>query len=282
MYNGKELVTAHGLNEYDSEARMYYATIMRTTTMDPLAEEYYHISPYAWCGNNPVNAIDPDGRSTHTDEEGRVVAVYNDNDLNIYRHSNAQLESWGNVYDNHLTAEGAEVMGKSLHALSFADQSKYNNTGEVSHADGMIIDFGSTALGDAIQEVVDSKPSLVEYGFNARSKHDWDFKEQAQYKDHGSQIFNGVYLSPRDAGNVLAGAIKRQSGLLAPIVQFGYGAYNLANNSILGTSVLTIGTAVLMYENPLLGIPTAVMIMRKEDKLTQLSIDLGYKYYGGK
>lgn len=62
LYNGKEFVTAHGLNEYDSKARMYYATIMRTTTMDPLAENYYHISPYAWCGNNPIKYIDPDGR----------------------------------------------------------------------------------------------------------------------------------------------------------------------------------------------------------------------------
>lgn len=62
LYNGKEFVEAHGLNEYDSQARRYYATIMRTTTMDPLAEKYYHISPYAWCGNNPVKYIDPDGR----------------------------------------------------------------------------------------------------------------------------------------------------------------------------------------------------------------------------
>ncbi len=62
LYNGKEFVEVHGLNEYDSQARWYYAPIMRTTTMDPMAESYYHISPYAWCGNNPVNVIDPDGR----------------------------------------------------------------------------------------------------------------------------------------------------------------------------------------------------------------------------
>ena len=64
LYNGKEFVEAHGLNEYDSQARRYYATIMRTTTMDPMAEKYYHISPYSWCGNNPVNAVDPDGMDT--------------------------------------------------------------------------------------------------------------------------------------------------------------------------------------------------------------------------
>ncbi len=31
--------------------------------MDPLCEKYYSISPYAWCGNNAVNRVDPDGRA---------------------------------------------------------------------------------------------------------------------------------------------------------------------------------------------------------------------------
>ena len=61
LYNGKEFIEAHGLNEYDSQARMYFAPVMRTTTMDPLAEKYYHISPYAWCGNNPIAFVDPHG-----------------------------------------------------------------------------------------------------------------------------------------------------------------------------------------------------------------------------
>lgn len=52
----------HGLDEYDSQARWCYPAIMRTTTIDPLAEKYYSISPYAWCAGNPVNAVDPDGR----------------------------------------------------------------------------------------------------------------------------------------------------------------------------------------------------------------------------
>ncbi|MEA4983831.1 MAG: RHS repeat-associated core domain-containing protein [Paludibacter sp.] len=61
-YGGKEFVEMHGLDEYDSDARWYYPAIMRTTTMDPLAEKYYDISPYAWCANNPVKFVDPDGR----------------------------------------------------------------------------------------------------------------------------------------------------------------------------------------------------------------------------
>ena len=61
-YNGKEFIEAYGLDEYDSQARHYYPAIARTTTMDPLAEKYYSISPYAWCANNPVNNIDVNGK----------------------------------------------------------------------------------------------------------------------------------------------------------------------------------------------------------------------------
>jgi RHS repeat-associated protein len=73
-YNGKEFVEMHGLDEYDSEARWFYPAIMRTTTIDPLAEKYYSISPYAWCGNNPENAIDPDGMDIwEVNNKGEIV-----------------------------------------------------------------------------------------------------------------------------------------------------------------------------------------------------------------
>ncbi len=41
---------------------MYDPAIGRFSTMDPLAEKYYSISPYAYCANNPVKYLDPDGR----------------------------------------------------------------------------------------------------------------------------------------------------------------------------------------------------------------------------
>jgi RHS repeat-associated protein len=61
-YNGKELDTMHGLNTYDYGARQHYPILARWDRVDPLCEKYYSISPYAYCENNPMNAIDPDGR----------------------------------------------------------------------------------------------------------------------------------------------------------------------------------------------------------------------------
>ena len=59
-YNGKELDRMHGLDWYDYGARMQ--TGMNFTTPDPLAEKYYSISPYAYCANNPIRFIDPNGK----------------------------------------------------------------------------------------------------------------------------------------------------------------------------------------------------------------------------
>ena len=60
-YNGKEFDKMHGLNTYDYGARQYNPVTARWDRMDPLCEKYYSMSPYAYCGNNPVRYIDPDG-----------------------------------------------------------------------------------------------------------------------------------------------------------------------------------------------------------------------------
>ena len=49
-----------GLTDYG--ARYYAPAFGRWTSPDPLADKYYSVSPYAFCGNNPVNFVDPDGR----------------------------------------------------------------------------------------------------------------------------------------------------------------------------------------------------------------------------
>lgn len=51
----------HGLNTYDYGARQYYSIVPAWDRIDPLCEKYYSVSPYAYCCNNPIKYVDPDG-----------------------------------------------------------------------------------------------------------------------------------------------------------------------------------------------------------------------------
>ena len=75
LYNGKELDRMHGLNLYDYSARQYDPAIGQFTSMDPLCEKYYHISPYAYCAGNPVRYTDPTGDTIRVDEQFRQQFV---------------------------------------------------------------------------------------------------------------------------------------------------------------------------------------------------------------
>ena len=59
---GKELDRMHGLDWFDLGARSYDAKVASFTSVDPICEKYYHISPYSYCAGDPVNMIDPDGK----------------------------------------------------------------------------------------------------------------------------------------------------------------------------------------------------------------------------
>ena len=60
-YGSKELDRTHGLDWYDSQARWVNPMSGMTSTMDRLAEKYYHLSPHLWCGGNPIKNIDENG-----------------------------------------------------------------------------------------------------------------------------------------------------------------------------------------------------------------------------
>ncbi len=66
-YSAKELSLFRGLPVYDYTARHTLPQLSNTfRTMDPCAESFYSISPYSYCGGDPINYIDPTGQYLET------------------------------------------------------------------------------------------------------------------------------------------------------------------------------------------------------------------------
>ena len=81
-YNGKELDLMSGLNTYDYGGRQYYSAIPMWDRVDPLCEDDYHTSPYAYCLGRPTMLIDLDGYKPTEEEAARIADhVYGNGDV---------------------------------------------------------------------------------------------------------------------------------------------------------------------------------------------------------
>ena len=74
-YIGKELDRTHGLDWYEHGARHYDPITGRWNTMDPMCEKYYDVSPYASCGDDPANAVDPDGKQVRPQGKEEIAMI---------------------------------------------------------------------------------------------------------------------------------------------------------------------------------------------------------------
>ena len=130
-YNGKELDMLNGLNMYDFGARLYdVAGVPMWTSIDPLCEKYYSLSPYAYCANNPIRFIDPTGKEVYA--ENSIVIRNICNTLTQEERAYVKFQSNGlldvallnkcNSSSNNFTA---------LKLLSNSQTKYYINVGEV-------------------------------------------------------------------------------------------------------------------------------------------------------
>ena len=121
---GKELDMMHGLGWADFGARRYDPVLPQWTQPDPLAEKYYHLSPYSYCGLNPANNIDPDGRKiTYYIDDEEYKYTVKDGHWGFYADKRSILKGRNAVLDGLEGIRTANAIGeKMINDLVNSDQ----------------------------------------------------------------------------------------------------------------------------------------------------------------
>ncbi len=150
LYNGKELqddeLAGNSLGWYDYGARFYDAELARFHSIDPISENYYFQSPYAYAVNNPLRYIDWLGMGPGDPFKSKVEAAndfgitYNGssivrniefgsaifkNENGTYSYTIAYIGSEQNTYINENIPEGTNREG-AIHSHGGVDP-KYDS-----------------------------------------------------------------------------------------------------------------------------------------------------------
>ena len=252
-YNGKELDRMHRLDLYDYGARQYDPVIGQFTQIDPLCEKYYHISPYAYCNNNPIKYIDPDGRSTQVKklEDGTYQVIggdINDKDRNIYVYTQDE--------NGNYTKRGYSI-GVTATMTSFYNSDEKNPNqrwgGIINPKDNNGVCFLNEIMGE-------ESPNLLEYMYYARNGKKYDFKvtNGTDSEINGidpqrgmpiSTMSNGTitYASARDIGNMAAGYIAAKNGITWKAARKAFDYYQGCPEGRTTVSAELYGYTVLGY-----------------------------------
>ena len=133
-FNGKELDAATGMYYYG--ARYYDPRLSIFISVDPLAEKYHNIGGYVYVANNPINAIDPDGRDfrmiMQRDSRGNLVninlsaTVYLQGNGASQEMANKMNKAFSEKFDGYKNVKGVDV-GLSVVYVYDAENKKSTN-----------------------------------------------------------------------------------------------------------------------------------------------------------
>ena len=136
-FSGKERDSETGYSYFG--ARYYNSDLSIWLSVDPLSDKYPNLTPYAYCANNPVMLVDPDGRDVwEINDEGKVVNHIEDETKDAFY----MVDKKGNRID------GKELSFKygtiENYQSQYSDEAKTTFIGTMSEAMKMAHNFLSS------------------------------------------------------------------------------------------------------------------------------------------
>ena len=236
-YNSKEEQATFETPYSDYGARQYSSESGRWLTVDPLTEKYYSYSPYAFCNNNPVNFVDPDGN--HPVIAGAIIGGAISGTAAIIKgksFTEVIAATTGGAVDGALAASGAKLITKiALGATG-------SGLGDIAEQGINIIcdnqesfDWGSsivsTILGMASTGVTES----IETGL--KSVAESLISSRTTYQT----VEKGIKTKNKSTGRIA------KPSEIAKSAKNEVDAMNDANSKIIATSVQTLDYTVEFY-----------------------------------
>ena len=177
-FGGKESLEPVSLDMLDFGARFYDPRIARWNTQDPLAEQNPSVSLYAYCSNNPISRIDPDGMLDDWVERGNRVVF----DPDIHGPNDPKLQS------------GDHYLGASYQVV------KDGNTITNYRSDGSIM-FSQESyaykrmVGQSNSTGNESFIAMTDKGFLVLPDYD-NSRFESLYREYGYEFVNGNLQDP--------------------------------------------------------------------------------------
>ena len=117
LFNAKELDNETGLYYYG--ARYLDPTGAMWLSVDPMWEKYAGMSPYNYCGGNPVKMVDPDGRDVEddvddfiNDDSHLLIGKFNHDCTDVEYRESCLSDDYSPIKDNHTTINFVTYTGE--------------------------------------------------------------------------------------------------------------------------------------------------------------------------
>ena len=166
---------------------------------DALCEKHYELSPYSFCGGNPVNRIDPDGMDWYTSTDNKTV-YWQEGNKTIDGYTNSETYTQ-KVNDNiSITYTQNDATSVTFTGIDSGDYvSQTGQTGCKVASDKMLANDGVNSNGERIN-VVNADASGV--ATTPTKSADKGIRAVDNALENGHPIEVGVDYKPKQVNNL--------------------------------------------------------------------------------